>query len=127
MSDALIPYLIVVIGLAVLLLTVVFRSILVPVKAALGFLLSVGAAFGVVVAVFQWGWAAELIGIEQTGPVMSLMPILIIGIVFGLAMDYEVFLVSRMREAHVHGASPGRRSSAVSGTADAWWPRRRSS
>ncbi|MVO85357.1 MMPL family transporter [Streptomyces sp. p1417] len=107
MSDALIPYLTVVIGLAVLLLTVVFRSILVPVKAALGFLLSVGAAFGVLVAVFQWGWAADLIGIEQTGPVMSLMPILVIGIVFGLAMDYEVFLLTRMREAHVHGASPG--------------------
>ncbi|CAM5605237.1 MMPL family transporter [Streptomyces griseorubiginosus] len=107
MSDALVPYLTVVIGLAVLLLTVVFRSILVPVKAALGFLLSVGAAFGVLVAVFQWGWAAGLIGVEQTGPVMSLMPILIIGIVFGLAMDYEVFLLSRMREAHVHGASPG--------------------
>ncbi|MFF7930419.1 MMPL family transporter [Streptomyces sp. NPDC007940] len=107
MSDALIPYLSVVIGLAVLLLTVVFRSVLVPVKAALGFLLSVGAAFGVLVAVFQWGWAADLIGIEQTGPVMSLMPILIIGIVFGLAMDYEVFLLTRMREAYVHGASPG--------------------
>ena len=107
MSDALIPYLIVVIGLAVLLLMVVFRSVLIPVKAALGFLLSVGAAFGVLVAVFQWGWAADLLGIEQTGPVMSLMPILIIGIVFGLAMDYEVFLVSRMREAYVHGASPG--------------------
>ncbi|MGP4013504.1 MMPL family transporter [Streptomyces sp. 4N124] len=107
MSDALIPYLIVVIGLAVLLLMVVFRSILVPVKAALGFLLSVGAAFGVLVAVFQWGWAADLVGIEQTGPVMSLMPILIIGIVFGLAMDYEVFLLTRMREAYVHGASPG--------------------
>ncbi|MFD0317080.1 MMPL family transporter [Streptomyces flavalbus] len=107
MSDALVPYLTVVIGLAVLLLTVVFRSLLVPVKAALGFLLSVGAAFGVLVAVFQWGWAADLLGIEQTGPVMSLMPILIIGIVFGLAMDYEVFLVSRMREAYVHGASPG--------------------
>ncbi|WP_242910662.1 MMPL family transporter [Actinomadura terrae] len=107
MSDALVPYLAVVIGLAVLLLLVVFRSVLVPVKAALGFLLSVGAAFGVVVAVFQWGWAADLIGIEQTGPVMSLMPILIIGIVFGLAMDYEVFLVSRMREAYVHGAPPG--------------------
>ncbi|MFB4307391.1 MMPL family transporter [Actinomadura sp. GTD37] len=107
MSDALVPYLTVVIGLAVLLLMVVFRSILVPVKAALGFLLSVGAAFGVLVAVFQWGWAADLIGIEQTGPVMSLMPILIIGIVFGLAMDYEVFLLSRMREAHVRGASPG--------------------
>ncbi|MEU8797747.1 MMPL family transporter [Spirillospora sp. NPDC048819] len=107
MSDALIPYLTVVIGLAVLLLMVVFRSVLVPVKAALGFLLSVGAAFGVLVAVFQWGWAAELIGIEQTGPVMSLMPILIIGIVFGLAMDYEVFLLTRMREAYVHGASSG--------------------
>jgi RND superfamily putative drug exporter len=107
MSDALIPYLTVVIGLAVLLLTVVFRSVLVPVKAALGFLLSVGAAFGVLVAVFQWGWAADLLGIEQTGPVMSLMPILIIGIVFGLAMDYEVFLLTRMREAHAHGAQPG--------------------
>jgi putative drug exporter of the RND superfamily len=107
MSDALIPYLTVVIGLAVLLLMVVFRSILVPVKAALGFLLSVGAAFGVLVAVFQWGWAADVFGIEQTGPVMSLMPILIIGIVFGLAMDYEVFLLTRMREAYVHGASPG--------------------
>lgn len=107
MSDALVPYLTVVIGLAVLLLTVVFRSLLVPLKAALGFLLSVGAAFGVLVAVFQWGWAADLIGIEQTGPVMSLMPILIIGIVFGLAMDYEVFLLARMREAYVHGASPG--------------------
>ncbi|MDH6431637.1 RND superfamily putative drug exporter [Streptomyces sp. SAI-144] len=107
MSDALVPYLTVVIGLAVLLLTVVFRSLLVPVKAALGFLLSVGAAFGVLVAVFQWGWAADLLGIEQTGPVMSLMPILIIGIVFGLAMDYEVFLLTRMREAYVHGASPG--------------------
>ncbi|WP_086882872.1 MULTISPECIES: MMPL family transporter [Streptomyces violaceusniger group] len=107
MSDALVPYLTVVIGLAVLLLMVVFRSVLVPVKAALGFLLSVGAAFGVLVAVFQWGWAADLIGIEQTGPVMSLMPILIIGIVFGLAMDYEVFLFTRVREAHVHGASPG--------------------
>ncbi|WP_445516138.1 MMPL family transporter [Streptomyces sp. NEAU-174] len=107
MSDALVPYLTVVIGLAVLLLLVVFRSVLVPVKAALGFLLSVGAAFGVLVAVFQWGWAADLIGIEQTGPVMSLMPILIIGIVFGLAMDYEVFLFTRVREAHLHGASPG--------------------
>ncbi|MDO9457083.1 MMPL family transporter [Nocardioides sp.] len=106
MSDALLPYLSVVIGLAVLLLMVVFRSLLVPVKAALGFLLSVGAAFGVLVAVFQWGWGADLIGIEQTGPVMSLMPILVIGIVFGLAMDYEVFLFTRVREAYVHGASP---------------------
>lgn len=106
MSDALLPYLGVVVGLAVLLLTVVFRSILVPIKAALGFLLSIGAAFGVLVMVFQWGWGADLIGIEQTGPIMSLMPIVIIGIVFGLAMDYEVFLFTRVREAYVHGASP---------------------
>jgi RND superfamily putative drug exporter len=105
MSDALIPYLSVVIGLAFLLLMIVFRSVLVPLKAALGFLLSVGAAFGVLVAVFQWGWGADLLGIDQTGPVMSLMPILIIGIVFGLAMDYEVFLFTRVREAYAHGTS----------------------
>ena len=70
MADALLPYLSVVIGLAFVLLMVVFRSILVPLKAALGFLLSVGAAFGTLVAVFQWGWGADLIGIDQTGPVM---------------------------------------------------------
>ncbi|MEU5952776.1 MMPL family transporter [Streptomyces sp. NPDC047525] len=106
-QDALIPYLAVVVGLAVLLLMVVFRSVLVPVKAALGFLLSVGAALGSVVAVFQWGWGAELLGVEQTGPIMSMMPIFLVGIVFGLAMDYEVFLVARMREAYVHGDRPG--------------------
>lgn len=105
MADALVPYLLVVVGLAIVLLTIVFRSVLVPIKAALGFLLSVGAAFGVLVAVFQWGWGADLLGIEQTGPVMSLMPILVIGIVFGLAMDYEVFLFTRVREAYVQGAS----------------------
>ncbi|PRY21339.1 MMPL family transporter [Pseudosporangium ferrugineum] len=104
---ALIPYVGIVIGLAVLLLLVVFRSVWVPVKAALGFLLSLFAALGVIVAVFQWGWAAGLLGVEQTGPVLSLMPILLVGIVFGLAMDYEVFLVSRMREAHAAG-SPAR-------------------
>ena len=100
---ALLPYVAIVVGLAVLLLLVVFRSIWVPVKAALGFLLSLFASLGVIVAVFQWGWAADLLGVEQVGPVMSLMPILLVGIVFGLAMDYEVFLVSRMREAHTHG------------------------
>ncbi|WP_433710174.1 MMPL family transporter [Nocardia sp. CA-084685] len=105
MADALLPYLAVVAGLAILLLMVVFRSIAVPVKAALGFLLSVGAAFGVIVAVFQWGWLADLIGVQQTGPVMSMMPIFLIGVVFGLAMDYEVFLVTRMREAFAHGQS----------------------
>ncbi|MGP4044070.1 MMPL family transporter [Streptomyces sp. 2A115] len=105
-QDALIPYLIVVVGLAVLLLMVVFRSVLVPIKAAVGFLLSVLAALGSVIAVFQWGWGAALLGVETTGPIMSMMPIFLVGIVFGLAMDYEVFLVARMREAHVHGDSP---------------------
>ncbi|MGX1545427.1 MMPL family transporter [Streptomyces adustus] len=108
MQSALIPYLAVVVGLAFLLLLVVFRSVLVPVKAAVGFLLSVLASLGAVVAVFQWGWAADLLGVEQTGPIMSMMPIFLVGIVFGLAMDYQVFLVSRMREAYVHGQTPGR-------------------
>ncbi|MFH9061345.1 MMPL family transporter [Streptomyces coeruleorubidus] len=105
---ALVPYLTVVVGLAIVLLLVVFRSLLVPLKAALGFLLSVLASLGVVVVVFQQGHGAELLGVEQTGPIMSLMPIFLVGIVFGLAMDYEVFLVSRMREAYVHGESPAR-------------------
>ncbi|WP_406008446.1 MMPL family transporter [Streptomyces sp. NBC_00637] len=106
LNDALIPYLGLVVGLAFLLLIVVFRSILVPLKAALGFLLSVLAALGAVVAVFQWGWLSGLIGVEETGPIMSMMPIFMVGVVFGLAMDYEVFLVTRMREAYVHGESP---------------------
>ncbi|MFF7968246.1 MMPL family transporter [Streptomyces sp. NPDC007903] len=107
LNDALLPYLALVVGLAFLLLIVVFRSILVPLKAALGFLLSVLAALGAVVAVFQWGWLAGLMNVEQTGPVMSMMPIFMVGVVFGLAMDYEVFLVTRMREAYVHGENPG--------------------
>ncbi|WP_432002463.1 MMPL family transporter [Streptomyces sioyaensis] len=107
LNDALVPYLALVVGLAFLLLMVVFRSVLVPLKAALGFLLSVVAALGAVVAVFQWGWLADLFGVEQTGPIMSMMPIFMVGVVFGLAMDYEVFLVTRMREAFVHGERPG--------------------
>ncbi|MEU6820538.1 MMPL family transporter [Streptomyces atriruber] len=107
LNDALLPYLALVVGLAFLLLIIVFRSILVPLKAALGFLLSVLAALGAVVAVFQWGWLGSLFGVEQTGPIMSMMPIFMVGVVFGLAMDYEVFLVTRMREAYVHGERPG--------------------
>ncbi|MFI0188377.1 MMPL family transporter [Streptomyces sp. NPDC017082] len=107
LNDALLPYLALVVGLAFLLLIVVFRSVLVPLKAALGFLLSVLAALGAVVAVFQWGWLSGLMNVEQTGPVMSMMPIFMVGVVFGLAMDYEVFLVTRMREAYVHGETPG--------------------
>ncbi|MFJ3985124.1 MMPL family transporter [Streptomyces fungicidicus] len=106
LNDALLPYLVLVVGLAFLLLIVVFRSILVPLKAALGFLLSVLAALGAVVAVYQWGWLSGLMGVEETGPIMSMMPIFMVGVVFGLAMDYEVFLVTRIREAHVHGEKP---------------------
>ncbi|MFI6476253.1 MMPL family transporter [Streptomyces sp. NPDC050516] len=106
LDDALLPYLGLVVGLAFLLLMLVFRSVLVPLKAALGFLLSVSASLGAVVAIFQWGWLKEAFNVEQPGPIMSTMPIFMIGVVFGLAMDYEVFLVSRMREAYAHGAGP---------------------
>ncbi|WP_327721816.1 MMPL family transporter [Streptomyces sp. NBC_00490] len=106
LSDALIPYLAIVVGLALVLLLLVFRSIVIPLKAALGFLLSVVSTLGVLVAVFQWGWLKDLFGVDQTGPIVSLLPIVLIGVVFGLAMDYEVFLVSRMREEYVHGAEP---------------------
>ena len=107
LADALVPYLALVVGLAFILLMLVFRSILVPLKATLGFLLSIGATFGVLVAIFQWGWFAGILGIEgQTGSVVAMLPIFMIGIVFGLAMDYQVFLVTRMREAFVHGDGP---------------------
>ncbi len=101
LTDALPTYLAVVIGLAFLLLMVVFRSILVPLTATLGFLLSVLATLGATVLVFQEG----LFGLVEGQPLVSFMPIIVIGIVFGLAMDYQVFLVTRMREAFVHGAS----------------------
>ncbi|WP_406484811.1 MMPL family transporter [Streptomyces sp. NBC_01563] len=103
LDDALLPYLALVVGLAFLLLIMVFRSLAVPLKAALGFLFSVAASLGAVVAVFQWGWLASLIGVTDPGPVMSMMPIFMVGIVFGLAMDYEVFLVTRIREAYIGG------------------------
>jgi putative drug exporter of the RND superfamily len=107
-SDSLLPYLGLIVGLAFLLLLVVFRSVLVPIKATLGFLLTIGATFGVMVAVFQWGWLNGLLGVAATGPIVSMMPIFIIGIAFGLAMDYEVFLVTRMREEYVAHADPDR-------------------
>jgi RND superfamily putative drug exporter len=101
LSDALPVYLSVVIGLAFLLLMLVFRSVLVPLTATLGFLLSVLATLGATVAVFQNG----ALGLMQGQPIISFMPVFLIGVVFGLAMDYQVFLVTRIREAHVHGAS----------------------
>ncbi len=104
LNDALPIYLAIVVGLAIILLVLVFRSILVPLVGVLGFLLTVGAALGATVAVFQWGWLSGLVNLDSTGPLISLTPIIVIGILFGLAMDYQVFLVSRMHEAHAHGA-----------------------
>jgi RND superfamily putative drug exporter len=101
LSSALPLYIAVVMGLALLLLTVVFRSVLVPIKAALGFLLSIGASMGLVVWIFQDGNLADLFNVANPGPIVSFLPVLLIGILFGLAMDYEVFLVSRMREQFV--------------------------
>jgi len=92
-------YLAVVVGLSLVLLVVAFRSILVPIKATLGFLLSVLAMFGALVVVFQWGWFGIA---EAPGPIVSFIPIIAIGILFGLAMDYEFFLVSSMHEAYQH-------------------------
>jgi RND superfamily putative drug exporter len=106
LAAALPRYIAVVVGLALLLLMVVFRSILVPLKAAGGFLLSIAAAMGVVVWIFQDGNLADVFGVSNPSPIVSFLPILLIGILFGLAMDYEVFLVSRMRETFVHGARP---------------------
>lgn len=103
LADALPTYIAVVVGLALILLLLAFRSVLVPIKAVIGFLLSVAASFGAVVAVFQWGWLKDLFGFDTTGPIISFLPILLIGVLFGLAMDYEVFLVSRIREDYVHG------------------------
>ncbi|MFI6676940.1 MMPL family transporter [Kribbella sp. NPDC050470] len=103
LSDALPTYLLVVIGLSFLLLLLAFRSLLVPLKATLGFVLTIGATFGITVAVFQQGWGASLLGVDSPGPLVSFLPIIMMGVLFGLAMDYEVFIVSRVREEFVHG------------------------
>ena len=100
-QNALVPFGLVVVGLSIVLLLAVFRSLVIPIKAALGFVLSVTAAFGVVVAVFQWGWFSELVGVDTPGPILSFMPIILMAVLFGLAMDYQVFLVSGMREQNV--------------------------
>ncbi len=106
LAEALPVYLAVVVGLALVLLVLVFRSVLVPVTAVLGFLLTIGAALGATTAVFQWGWLRQLVNSDVTGPLLSLTPVIVVGVLFGLAMDYQVFLVSRIHEAHAHGESP---------------------
>lgn len=100
LADALIPFALIVVGLSIVLLLMVFRSVFVPIKAALGFLLSAFGAIGVTVAIFQWGWFADLLHVEP-GPILSFLPILLMAVLFGLAMDYQVFLVSGMREEFV--------------------------
>ncbi|MEU6375084.1 MMPL family transporter [Streptomyces sp. NPDC046909] len=108
LSDSLLTFAIVVVGLCLLILMIVFRSLVVPVKATVGFLLSVAASFGAVVAVFQWGWAADFIDVTRTGPVVSFLPIILMAVLFGLAMDYEVFVVSSIHEEYAHGGDARR-------------------
>ncbi|MHA7178877.1 MMPL family transporter [Arthrobacter sp. MDB2-24] len=103
LMEALPVYLGIVVGLSLILLLLVFRSILVPVIATAGFLLSLLASFGATVAIYQWGWLGDFFGITNPGPILSFLPIILIGVLFGLAMDYQMFLVSGMREAYVHG------------------------
>ncbi len=104
LGRALIPFGVLVVGLSLVLLAMVFRSIAVPIKATVGYLLSVGAAFGATAMVFEYGWFGSIFNVHQTAPVISFLPILLMGILFGLAMDYEVFLVSRIREEYVHSS-----------------------
>ncbi len=106
LADALPLYLLVVVGLSLLILMVVFRSVLVPLVATGGFLLTVAGAFGATVAVYQWGWLAPVFDVHRPGAILSFMPIILIGVLFGLAMDYQMFLVAGMREAYAHGADP---------------------
>ncbi|MEB4616429.1 MMPL family transporter [Leucobacter sp. M11] len=107
LAEALPVYLLVVVGLSFLIMLMVFRSLLVPLVATAGFVLSLFATFGVATAVFQWGWFGDLLGIHTPGPLLSFLPIILVGILFGLAMDYQLFLSTGMREAFVHG-SPAR-------------------
>lgn len=103
LADALPPYLLIVVGLSLVLLLMVFRSVVVPLIATGGFLLSLAAAFGGIVAVYQKGTLGSLFAVTHPGAILSFLPILLIGVLFGLAMDYQMFLVSGMRESHVHG------------------------
>lgn len=103
LSDSLPLYLGIVVGLSLLILVLIFRSLVVPLIATGGFLLSLAASFGAVVAVYQWGWLGGLFGVNQPTAILSFLPTLLIGVLFGLAMDYQMFLVSGMREAHQHG------------------------
>ncbi|MHA7963258.1 MMPL family transporter [Paenibacillus sp. CAU 1782] len=103
LSEVFPVYVGIIVILSLIILLLVFRSILVPIKATIGFLLSILATFGLTTAVFQWGYGHELFGFDTGGPLLSFIPIMVTGILYGLAMDYQVFLVSSMRESYVHG------------------------
>ncbi|PRY16713.1 MMPL family transporter [Kineococcus rhizosphaerae] len=106
LNGALPIYIALIVVLALLLLIMLFRSLAVPLLATVGFLLSLGAALGSVVAIYQWGWLSDVFQIAQPGPLLSFMPVLVVGILFGLAMDYQMFLVSAIHEQHAHGRRP---------------------
>lgn len=99
-------YIVVVVGLSIIILIVVFRSLLVPLVATGGFVLSLFASYGALVAVFQWGWLSDVFGLHGTGPILNFLPIILVGILFGLAMDYQLFIASGIREAWSHGSDP---------------------
>ncbi|THG30019.1 MMPL family transporter [Naasia lichenicola] len=105
LANALPLYLVVVVGLSLLILILVFRSILVPITATAGFVLSLLATFGGLTAIYQYGWLGAIFGVHDPAPILSFLPVIEVGVLFGLAMDYQLFLVSGMREAYVHGAS----------------------
>ena len=125
LADALPIYLLVVVGLSLVIMVVVFRSLFVPIVATGGFVLSFLAALGGVVAIYQWGWFGGLFGVATPAPILNFLPTVLVGILFGLAMDYTLFVASGMREAHAHGAPRRPRSSSGSGpdTRSPWPPR----
>lgn len=105
LADVLPLYLSVVVGLSLIILIIAFRSIFVPLIASIGFVLSLFATFGGLTAIYQWGWLASVFGVTAPGPILSFLPVITIGILFGLAMDYQLFIAAGMREAYAHGAS----------------------
>src|SRR5262249_33489290 len=105
-SAGLPSFLILIVGLAMVLLALAFRSIAIPIKAVAGFLLSIASAIGITTFVFQQGHGASILGVDTTNPIVSFLPVLLISILFGLSMDYEVFLVSRIRESYVQDHRP---------------------
>lgn len=106
LQEAIPLYVGIVVVLCLVLLMAVFRSLAAPVLAAAGYVLSLAASLGAVTAIYQWGWLSELFGVNEPGPILAFLPILICGVLFGLAIDYQLFIMSGVREAHVRGSGP---------------------